>query len=171
MPAKIKHRIIIDTNLWISFLLTGDYSKIDHLFANERVVLLFSQELLDEFIEVAERPKFRKYFSLNDVEDLLMQVRTKAEFISVASVIDICHDPKDNFLLALAQDGKASHLLSGDKDLLVLEKIGKTKIITIAKYFSRQQHEHTTWFGNMVAGRRNFNYVLLSASVPADEYL
>ncbi|SDW64625.1 hypothetical protein SAMN05444410_104201 [Hydrobacter penzbergensis] len=26
----------------------------------------------------------------------------KAEFITVTSVIDICRDPKDNFLLALA---------------------------------------------------------------------
>ena len=138
MPAKTKHKIVIDTNLWISFLLTSDYSKIDSLISSEHIILLFSQELVDEFIEVAERPKFRKYFSLADLEDLLTKARTKAEFISVTSDIKICRDPKDNFLLALAQDGKATHLLTGDKDLLVLHKIGKTKIITINEYLSRQ---------------------------------
>ena len=137
MPAKTKHKIVIDTNLWISFLLTTDYSKIDSLFSNETIILLFSEELIDEFVEVAQRPKFRKYFSLDDLENLLVKVRTKAEFISVTSIVDICWDTKDNFLLALAQD-KATHLITGDNDLLVLQKIGKTKIITITKYLSKK---------------------------------
>ena len=51
MATKAKHRIVIDTNLWISFLLTSDYSKIDPLFSSQGIVLLFSQELIDEFIE------------------------------------------------------------------------------------------------------------------------
>jgi putative PIN family toxin of toxin-antitoxin system len=138
MATKTKHRIVIDTNFWISFLLTNDYSKIDHLFSSENIVLLFSQELIDEFIEVAQRPKFRKYFSLADLEDLLTKVRAKAEFISVTSNIEICRDPKDNFLLALAQDGKATYLITGDKDLLVIQKIGKSKIITITEYLSKK---------------------------------
>lgn len=57
MP-KGKGRIIIDTNLWISFLLTNDISKLDKLFSDE-TILLFSEELLDEFIEVAKRDKFK----------------------------------------------------------------------------------------------------------------
>ena len=138
MPAKTKHKIIIDTNLWISFLLTSDYSKIDALLSNETIILLFSQELIDEFVDVAQRPKFRKYFSLHDLENLLLKVRAKAKFISVTSIIDICGDPKDNFLLALAQDAKATHLLTGDNDLLVLRKIGTTRIITITKYLSKK---------------------------------
>lgn len=138
MPAGAKHRIVIDTNLWISFLLTRDYSKIDSLFVDNNITLLFSLELIEEFIEVAERPKFRKYFSVTDLEDLLGKLRTKAEFISVLTVVDLCRDPKDNFLLALTHDGKATHLLTGDKDLLVLEKVGQTKIITISDYLSKQ---------------------------------
>ena len=137
MAKKTKHRIVIDTNLWISFLLTSDYSKIDPLFSSENIVLLFSQELIDEFIEVAQRPKFRKYFSLEDLKDLLIKVRATAEFISVTSIIEICRDTKDNFLLALAQDGAATYLITGDKDLLILQKIGKTKITTITEYLSK----------------------------------
>jgi putative PIN family toxin of toxin-antitoxin system len=138
MPAKTKHRIIIDTNLWISFLLTNSYSKIDSLFTNNNIVLLLSQELIDEFVDVARRPKFKKYFSLNDLEDLLTTMRTKAEFVPVTSTLTICRDPKDNFLLSLAKDGKASHLLTGDSDLLILRKVGRTKILTISEYFTKQ---------------------------------
>ncbi len=80
---KTKDRIIIDTNLWISFLLTKDYSKLDTIFLTEGIHLLFSQELLEEFIEVAERPKFRKYFPLSDLEGLLKQIHLHAEFVKV----------------------------------------------------------------------------------------
>ena len=134
---KIKHRIIIDTNLWISFLLTKDLSKIDSLLKGNHIVLLFSQQLLEEFIEVSQRPKFRKYFSPQDIDKLIATINIKAEFITIKSNIVLCRDPKDNFLLTLAKDGKASHLITGDKDLLVLKKIGKTEILTIAAYLHK----------------------------------
>ena len=134
---KTKHRIIIDTNLWISFLLTKDLSKIDSLLKGNHVKLLFSQELLEEFIEVAKRPKFKKYFSQQDIKNLLSKINTKAEFITVKSNVTICRDAKDNLLLALAKDGKASHLITGDSDLLVLNKISKTEILTITSYLSK----------------------------------
>jgi uncharacterized protein len=137
MPKK-KNRIIIDTNLWVSFLLTNDFSKLDKIFANKHVTLLFSQVLLDEFIEVAQRPKFKKYFSLTDLENLLLQIKNEAEFIEVTSDIKLCRDPKDDFLLSLAKDGKATHLITGDKDLLDIKNFGKTKITTIANYLLKQ---------------------------------
>lgn len=133
MPKR-KNRIIIDTNLWISFLLTKNLSKLDRIFSDELVILLFSQTLLDEFIEVAQRPKFKKYFSLTDLESLLYQIKHKAEFITVTSDINVCRDPKDNFLLALAKDGKATHLITGDKDLLEIKVYGRTKVLSIADY-------------------------------------
>ena len=131
---KAKHRIIIDTNLWISFLLTSNFSKIDALVEDTGITLLFSQELIDEFIEVALRPKFKRYFSLDDIEELLTKVQKKAKFITVISKVDRCRDPKDNFLLALAQDGKATHLITGDQDLLILKKFGRTNILTMGEY-------------------------------------
>jgi uncharacterized protein len=129
-----KHRVVIDTNLWISFLLTKNFTKIDPLFSNNTLILLFSQELLDEFTEVAQRPKFKKYFPTFDFQNLLNRILMKAQFATVKTAVDVCRDPKDNFLLALAVDGKATHLITGDKDLLVLETFGQTKILTISDY-------------------------------------
>lgn len=128
MPNR-KDKIIIDTNLWISFLLTNDFSKLDKLFSDQLLTLLFSQTLLDEFIEVSQRPKFRKYFTLPHLQNLLIQIRKRAEFIEVISNIEICRDPKDNFLLSLAKDGKATHLITGDKDLLYIKVLAKLKLL------------------------------------------
>ncbi len=139
MPAKRK-RIIIDTNLWISFLITSDYSKLDSLLINQRVDLLFSKELLTEFIEVANRPKLKKYFKSSDIEDLLILLENRMELVEVRCKIKICRDPKDNFLLELAKDGKADFLITGDKDLLELKNLGKTKIMTIAQFLSTGLH-------------------------------
>ncbi|PZX59904.1 hypothetical protein LV84_01113 [Algoriphagus ratkowskyi] len=137
MPRE-KHRVILDINILVSFLLTKDFSKVDQLFKDGKLTLLFSQELLDEFLEVTQRPKFKKYFSTTDLQSLISKIRTQAEFILVTSSFQICRDPKDNFLLALANDGKASHLITGDKDLLILEKLNETEILTIADYFAKK---------------------------------
>ena len=57
-------RIIIDTNLWISFLISKDFTKLDEIIFARNGILVFSKELLDEFLEVARRPKFRRFFHL-----------------------------------------------------------------------------------------------------------
>lgn len=131
-----KDRIIIDTNLWISFILTNSFSKLDQIISSDSCILLFSVELLEELTEVANRPKFKKYFSEDDLISLLYQIEKNAEFINVTTQIELCRDPKDNFLLALAHDGDATHLISGDKDLTDLGNIGKTAILTIAQYLN-----------------------------------
>jgi len=127
-------RVIVDTNLWISFLLTKNLSALDILFQNTQITLLFSKELLDEFVEVSNRPKFKKYFSTEDLQALISSIKKHAEFILVSSEVSECRDPKDNFLLSLAKDGKAIHLISGDKDLLELKKFGKTSILTYTEF-------------------------------------
>lgn len=131
-----KDKVIIDTNLWISFLLTKDFYKLDKMISNDGLTFLFSNELLDEFVEVTQREKFKKYFDLDDVEVLLKRIQRKSFFVKVKSIVTDCRDPKDNFLLSLAKDGKATHLITGDKDLLVLEKFGKTKILTMTDYLA-----------------------------------
>ncbi len=128
------HKIVIDTNLWISFLPTGKFDFIDHLLENGNIKLVFSEELLLEFIEVSERPKFRKFFSLDDLKEILQTIEQYAIYISVTSTTTDCRDKKDNFLLSLAKDSNADYLITGDKDLLVLKSFEKTKITTITEY-------------------------------------
>jgi len=131
-----KDRVIIDSNIWISFLLTSDLSKFDNILVDDSLVIILSQQLIDEFIEVTQRNKFKRYFDLQDVKSLLVKIRERSIIIDVTSDISVCRDPKDDFLLSLAKDGNASHLITGDKDLLVLKRFEKTKILTIAEYLS-----------------------------------
>jgi uncharacterized protein len=90
--------------------------------------------LLDEFLEVARRPKSKRFFSLSDIEDLLETIEEYAEFVTVQTRIEVCRDPKDNFLLSLSIDGNADFLITGDKDLLTLTNFGETTITTISEF-------------------------------------
>lgn len=127
-------RIVIDTNLWVSFLITKDFTKLDTIIFARQGTLVFSQELLDEFLEVVNRPKLRPFFSETVVVELLETIEEFADFVNVRSEIKLCRDPKDNFLLSLSLDGNADYLLTGDKDLLDLVKFEKTKITTITDF-------------------------------------
>jgi len=133
MPNKV-NRIIIDTNLWISFLITKDFSKLDEIIFSRYGILVFSQELLEEFLQVAKRPKFRRFFTTEHIEEILETIHEYADFVKVHTKVEVCRDIKDNFLLSLSIDGNADYLLTGDKDLLELEKFGETNIKTISSF-------------------------------------
>jgi putative PIN family toxin of toxin-antitoxin system len=137
MQNKVS-RIIIDTNLWISFLITKDFTKLDDIIFSRNGILVFSQELLDEFLEVAKRPKFRRFFTASDIEEILETIDDYADFIKVETKIAVCRDAKDNFLLSLSVDGNADILLTGDKDLLDLIKFGETNIMSITDFLQNQ---------------------------------
>ncbi|AWW29109.1 putative toxin-antitoxin system toxin component, PIN family [Echinicola strongylocentroti] len=127
-------KIVLDTNLWISFLISKDLIQLDELIATQKIKLVFSLELIEEFIEVVSRPKFKKYFSTNDIENILEYFDQYGQIFKVKSTIKACRDEKDDFLLNLSIDSKADFLITGDKDLLSLGKIEKTKIMTFKEF-------------------------------------
>jgi uncharacterized protein len=123
-------KIILDTNLWISFLISKKLNDIDDLIYDGKIVLIFSNELIEEFLTVAKRSKFIKYFTDSDLEDLMKLFDKYGKLVKVRIQISECRDFKDNFLLSLAVDSKADFLITGDSDLLILKNIKKTKICT-----------------------------------------
>lgn len=135
--ANKADRLVIDTNIFISFLITDSFSKLYKLLESKKVILLFSEELLQEFLEVTKRPKLRKYFSEREISKILDGIHHYADFVDVHTKVNICRDPNDNFLLALAVDGKADYLITGDEDLLVLKKHKHASIIKISDFFKK----------------------------------
>jgi len=135
---KRSKRVIIDTNLWIRFLISRDYSVIDKLLFQERIQLIFSSELVGEFVEVAQRPKFRRFFPLEELSELVEMIEEVADFVEVTTDdIISCRDEKDNFLLCLARDASADYLITEDNDLLVLNPFEETEIMTMKDFLNK----------------------------------
>jgi uncharacterized protein len=64
---------------------------------------------------------------------------TYGELVNVVSSVDLCRDAKDNFLLALAKDGKADFLITGDADLLVIKRFESTEILAYVEFEVKMQ--------------------------------
>jgi putative PIN family toxin of toxin-antitoxin system len=123
-------KVILDTNLWISFLISKKFNSIDALINNGDILLIFSEELLEEFVTVARRPKISKFIPEPFIDEILSLFHKYGKLIKVVSNIDDCRDQKDNFLLNLAIDSNADYLVTGDSDLLTLKRVKNTRIIT-----------------------------------------
>ncbi|MEH2382805.1 MAG: putative toxin-antitoxin system toxin component, PIN family [Nostoc sp.] len=134
MPENKTIKIIIDTNLWISFLIGKELKQLQNLLLEETIQVVVSEEILEEIILVTQRPKFQKYFPPNKVDELIQILRTIGLFINIISEVYLCRDAKDNYLLALAKDSDANFLLTGDQDLLEITKFENTEIITYQEF-------------------------------------
>ncbi|HEX6847669.1 MAG TPA: putative toxin-antitoxin system toxin component, PIN family [Chitinophagaceae bacterium] len=140
MPKNKPLKLIVDTNLWVSFIISNKLSLLDPFLFNEEARLLFSTELIIEIQETIKKPRLKKFFKTNALEEMLLTFEPFIDLIEIESIVTFCRDPKDNFLLALAKDGKADYLLTGDKDLLDLIKFGKTKIKTITTFIDETKN-------------------------------
>jgi putative PIN family toxin of toxin-antitoxin system len=123
-------KVILDTNIWISFLISKKLNAIDSLINNGDILLIFSEESLEEFVTVARRPKISKYIPESAIDEILSLFHKYGKLIKVISNIADCRDQKDNFLLNLAIDSNADYLVTGDSDLLTLGRINNTRIVT-----------------------------------------
>jgi uncharacterized protein len=130
-------KIVIDTNLWIGYFMGKHVrSYLDKILSDPQFDLLISQKSLDELTSVLSRPKFQKYITIEQIDMLVALIRRRSNFIDVTSQIALSRDSKDDFLLALSLDGQANYLLTGDEDLLVLQKIEQTLILKIADFIA-----------------------------------
>ena len=129
-----KKRVIVDTNCWISFLIGRKLASLVDLLCNDRIELVLCDELLEEIREVTQRPKFVKYFPIQEVESLLSFLRLKGNLFELSENIHYCRDEEDDYLLALAVEAKANYLVTGDKDLLVIKRIASCRIVDVKTF-------------------------------------
>ena len=136
MQRNRRIRLVVDANIWTSSLMTLPFRVRTEVFFDSESLLLVSEELFGELDDAIRKPYPAKRIRRADYENLVSRLRTNAELVNVRSVVDICRDPKDNYLLALAKDGNADYLLTGDDDLRVLKEFGKTKIMNMSEFES-----------------------------------
>ena len=129
-------RVIIDTNLWISFLLGHQVDFIHRLLTDRRFEVYVCKRLIEEIRDVAGRDKIRKYLRPSDFDDLLEIIQAFCHLANIETSVALTavRDPKDLYLLALADTIGANYLVSGDADLTDLGKYNKTKIIKLADF-------------------------------------
>jgi uncharacterized protein len=114
-------RVVFDTNVIISVMLLPlsiPRRALDRAMREGRA--LISAGTITELDEVIHLPKFDKYLSEEERVEFLTTLVHEAELVNVVETVTDCRDPRDNKFLELAVSGGATHIVTGDSDLLML---------------------------------------------------
>jgi putative PIN family toxin of toxin-antitoxin system len=121
-------RIVFDTNvLFAAFVVHGVCCGL------YEEVLMHGRIVVSEFIleELRDKLLTKAKLSEEEVEEVLAAVRSDADLVDAPPLVaSVCCDVDDDWILACALAGKASVIVTGDKDLLVLERHEGIRILT-----------------------------------------
>jgi len=110
--------IILDTNIWISYLLSRNFHILTKIILNNKLDIVTCSQLINEISEVLQREKFRRYINKKDIEEAIKIHLKLCRFIEVEAGTDFLTDKKDDFLIDLYQAANATLLVTGDKQIL-----------------------------------------------------
>jgi uncharacterized protein len=127
-------RIVLDTNILVSAALKRNSmpGMAAHV-VERRGVLLQSLVTERQLFEVLARPYFDALID-PETRAWLKQLLTAAEPITITERIAACRDPTDDKFLELAVSGHADLIVSGDRDLLVLNPFRGIPILAPAAF-------------------------------------
>lgn len=114
-------KAVIDTNLFVRGLLKGKtVLPLIEALKNNKFQLMTSSALMAELIDVLTRDRLKKYFTFEDLKELLDLIDLQGKVVETTESINDCRDPKDNIVLECAVAGEVDFIVTADPDLLVL---------------------------------------------------
>ncbi len=125
-------RFVLDSNVIVSavFFPKGlPRQAMDWAGRNGKI--LASESTFAELSDVLLRPRFERFASLATREVVLNDFARSVEFVAIRESIVACRDPKDDQYLALAVNGGAACIVTGDEDLLVLHPFRQMPILSV----------------------------------------
>ena len=124
-------RAVLDTNVVVSAMLSRD-SVPGRVFVYlaRRGGLIISEGTKSELINVILRPDFDRYLQEEERVEFFVSLEQQAQLVDVTHSITACRDPEDDKFLELALSGRATHIITGDQDLLDLHPFHGIPILT-----------------------------------------
>ena len=132
----MSHKIVIDTNIWVSYFINARTDYLIGWIADHPVDVYTSDELSDEIEEVLARPKFKKQFPF-PVRDFIRLHRQACVTVKITRQYNLAPDPDDNFLFDLCKKVNADYLVTSDKKLLSHKTAFSLAIITFNELRSK----------------------------------
>ena len=132
-------RCVFDTNVFISALLSPESKPrqaLDRVCLTGTILLSFA--VLAELNEVLSRKQFRRYIDEEDIRRFLAAVTRESQWIEVDAPVIACRDPKDDKFLSLAASGQATHIITGDADLLALHPFRGIQIVQPQRFLTEE---------------------------------
>jgi putative PIN family toxin of toxin-antitoxin system len=126
-------RAVVDTNILIRAVIRprGTVGLVLLRLRQGEYILLHSRSLLEELVDVLNRPRIRDKYRLTDqdIQTVLGVILLRGEAVTATERTAACRDPKDDKFLEVAVAGKADVIVSGDEDLLTLHPYAGIPIV------------------------------------------
>jgi putative PIN family toxin of toxin-antitoxin system len=127
-------KVVVDANVFISsFYWKGKPRKIIERVTDGHDEAFITADILEEIQDVMSRPKFKT--DSKAIQEYIRTIKNAATIIDNSASIDIVsRDKDDDKILDCAKLAQADFIISGDKDLLVLNEYAGIFIVTPSYY-------------------------------------
>jgi putative PIN family toxin of toxin-antitoxin system len=133
----MSNRVVIDTNTVVSAVLIPrsiPRQAFDKAFASG--IVIASDAAITELTTVIKRKRFDRYLHEEERFTFLAAYINATTTVTITEKITDCRDEKDNKFLEAAVAGQATHIVTGDQDLLVLHPYRGIAIVTPRDFLS-----------------------------------
>lgn len=135
-------KIVFDTNVLISAFVFKGFAKevFEYCFSYHQ--LYTSEWILNEFKEKMEEKLKVPDYKIDFVIDL---IRKGFQVVNpIGSLPTVCRDDDDNNVLLLAKFIKSDFIITGDKDLLILNEFKGTQIVSPRGFYEKVIKEQSS---------------------------
>ncbi len=130
-------RAVLDTNVLVSAALFRASVPARALLTVYRSgAFLTSRGTVAELHQVLRRPRFDRLADIEQRMEFVAEVVLLSEDVEIAERVVACRDPDDDKFFEVAVNGHATHLVTGDQDLLVLYPFRGVPILTPAAFLA-----------------------------------
>ena len=129
-------RVVFDTNIFISALVFPGSQAEKALFKilDGDDTLMISKPILDELLFTLARKFSRDPEALSHVAVMLTDM---SEMVKPKSTVEVFKDDPDNRVLECAEAGHAEAIVTGDKEMLLLNQYNGIPLISLRDYLAR----------------------------------
>lgn len=133
-------KVLLDTNVLLSYILAPEGQRVvtDVVAAclgNDDIDLLVPSEQIAEIADkVANKRYFRTRIPQTTIEQFMRQLDSLSNLQQLEDIPAYSRGRKDDYLVAYGVVNEVDYLITGDKDLLVLNRVGTMQIVTPSQF-------------------------------------
>jgi len=120
-------KVVLDTNVIIAAFAARGLSNSVFELCIDRYEVIISEFIIKEISKKLTDKIKLPLERINEIIDFLRDSCTLVDYEKPKE--KICRDEKDDEILALAKNSESEYIITGDKDLLILENFSGIKII------------------------------------------
>ena len=125
-------RAVLDSNVYVSAIIqpAGRPGRLIERFLCEASFEVLSPAIVDEVLRALGYPSVRKLLRGADAQLWFEDIVVLADVVADTKLSGICEDSDDDKYLAAALEGRASHVVTGDRRFLAVGEHAGVEIVT-----------------------------------------